>query len=83
MKPWENPWRKRGQARFQKSMVEVSCVMKKRATAASEQPPASMRRWSMRDTRRPEIMSAIIVPSPPGARVSPAVHASYPRTVCV
>ena len=30
----------------------------------------------MRETRRPEIMSAIIVPRPPGASVSPAVQAS-------
>ena len=30
----------------------------------------------MRETRRPEIMSAIMVPSPPGARTSPEVHAS-------
>ena len=30
----------------------------------------------MRETSRPEIISAIIVPTPPGASVSPDVHAS-------
>ena len=32
---------------------------------------------------RPEIMSAIIVPRPPGARTRPEVHASYPSIFCV
>ena len=76
MKPAENPWTKRGQARASKSMVDVTSVMSQSATACSRQPPTSMIRWSIRETRRPEIISAIIVPSPPGASVSPAVHAS-------
>ena len=76
MKPIEKPWRKRGQARFQKSIVAVTWVMSESATADSTQPKASITRWSMRETSRPEIMSASIVPSPPGASVSPAVQAS-------
>ena len=76
MKPAEKPWMKRGHARLSKSIVIVTSVMSHSATACKRQPPTSMRRWSIRETRRPEIISAIIVPSPPGASVSPAVQAS-------
>ena len=76
MNPTEKPWTNRGQARAWKSIVVVTSVMSHSATACRRQPPTSMRRWSMRDTRRPDTISAIIVPSPPGASVSPAVQAS-------
>ena len=76
MNPNEKPCRKRGQARLQKSIVAVRWVISASDAACSRQPKASISRWSTRETSRPEIMSAIIVPSPPGASVSPAVHAS-------
>src|SRR5262249_11328539 len=47
MNPWEKPWRKRGHARVQKAVVGVTRVMKKRAEAGSEQPPANIIHWSM------------------------------------
>ena len=77
MKPWEKPWMKRGQARFQKSIVGVTWVMSQRATPWQHAARrASISRWSMRETRRPEIISAISVPTPPGASVRPDDHAS-------